>query len=123
MSLLLLIGGATAANSAPVLTTTDPLTAYKDIPVSMGASVVDDGLPTGTLTNLWTFVSGPGGVLFVDDTDPNTNATFDTIGVYVVNLAASDGALSSDADVTVNVSDPPTTGTDRWGKWMEYIWH
>lgn len=123
MSLLLLWAGGIVSNTAPSLTVTDPIVATTSVPVSMGASVSDDGLPSGTLTSLWAFVSGPGIVTFVDATDPNTNATFDTAGTYVVNLAASDTALSTNQNVTVIVSDPPVGGNNRWTKWIAMLWH
>ena len=123
MSLLLLIGGATSANTAPIITVTSPQNAFTNVASGLGASVIDDGLPSGTLTHLWTFVSGPGGVTFTDATDPATNAVFDTVGVYVINLTSSDSVLSDSENVTVNVSDPPTSGGDHWIKWLNCIWH
>lgn len=123
MSLLLLFGGGTAANTAPSITYTSPIVATTGVPVSMGASVSDDGLPIGSLSSLWTFVSGPGGVTFTDATDPNTNATFDTAGTYVVNILADDTALTANQDVTVIVSDPPSGGGSGYLKWLEFLWH
>ncbi len=79
-------------------------------PVSVGASlaldgtVTDDGLPTNTLTIDWRTISGPGTATFNDDTDPDTTVTFDTAGQYVLALRATDGLLTGEAQVTVDVT-------------------
>jgi RHS repeat-associated protein len=65
--------------------------------------VTDDGLPIGgMLTSMWSKVSGPGPVAFADATRPNTTAAFLTAGTYVLRLTASDGALTSSADLVVS---------------------
>jgi len=77
--------------------------------------VTDDGLPAGsTVAAQWTKVSGPGTVMFEDDTRPDTTATFSGGGIYVLRLTASDGHLEASADVTVVMdggvpppNDPP----------------
>ena len=60
----------------------------------------------GSLTALWTLSSGPGGVVFVDDEDLTTDATFDTIGAYVLLLTITDGGTgwTAQRSVTYTVS-------------------
>jgi|GEM_PF-1593672 len=68
------------------------------------ATATDDGLPApASLTRTWSKVSGPGTVTFATPTALVTNATFSALGSYVLRFTASDGSLSSTADLTVNV--------------------
>ena len=68
------------------------------------ATATDDGLPTpAALTRIWSKVTGPGTVTFTAPSALVTDATFSALGAYVLRFTASDGALSSSADLTVNV--------------------
>src|SRR5207302_324899 len=71
----------------------------------------DDGLPVGsTLTTTWSMVSGPGTVTFGNINALSTDASFSAAGNYVLRLTASDGALSTSADVSIIVNPaPPVT--------------
>jgi RHS repeat-associated protein len=71
----------------------------------LNGSVTDnDGLPVGgTLTSLWSQVSGPGTATFASPNTPVTSVTFSEPGTYVLRLTASDSQLTSSSDVTVNV--------------------
>ncbi len=69
----------------------------------------DDGLPGGSaLTTSWSKVSGPGTVAFGTPTALSTTAGFSVAGTYVLRLSATDGALTSSADLVVTVT--PTGG-------------
>ena len=70
----------------------------------LSGTVTDDGLPNNTLTCLWTKVGGPGTVTFSLPTSLQTTATFSAPGSYLLQLAASDGALTSVSQVTVVVN-------------------
>src|SRR5579864_5405775 len=73
--------------------------------VALNGTVSDDGLPAGgTLTSLWTKVSGPGTVTFVNPTAPVTTASFSQPGAYVLRLSATDSELTSTSDVTITIS-------------------
>lgn len=73
--------------------------------VTLGGSAVDDGNPAGsTLAVSWSKLSGPGEVRFANSSAAATAATFGAAGTYVLRLTASDSALSSSDDVTVNVA-------------------
>lgn len=115
--MLLLLAGANATNTAPVVDAgPTPLNGTTNTPVFLAGSVTDDGLPTGFLSALWTKISGPGITTFDDATDPTTNVTCDTAGTYVLQLEGNDGALTATDTMTLVVSDPPTGGggTNRW---------
>ncbi len=72
--------------------------------VSLNGSVIDDGLPAGTLTIAWSKVSGPGTVTFEPANAAVTTARFSASGTYVLRLTASDGALSASAEVSITVN-------------------
>lgn len=86
---------------------------YIDYPNSQtlnDASVSDDGLPNGTLSILWTKVSGPGTVTFSDPTVVNPTVSFSDVGDYVLRLTADDGQLSTSDDMEAHITnnDPPS---------------
>jgi RHS repeat-associated protein len=75
--------------------------------VFLNGSVVDDGLPIGgTLTSLWTQLSGPAPVSFGTPNQPQTQVTFSQAGTYVLQLTGNDSQLSTSATVTVVVYPP-----------------
>ena len=80
-------------------------------PVRVTGSACDDGLPTGApLALAWSRLQGPGEVTFADPAQEATDVTFSSPGTYVLRLAASDGELASEADVTLTVlaaNQPP----------------
>ncbi|WP_422349955.1 PKD domain-containing protein [Flagellimonas sp.] len=58
----------------------------------------------------WTQISGPGGYVIDDSTNPTAQLTFSFSGQYVFEWTATNGSCSSDTDqVTLNVGIPPTT--------------
>src|SRR5215212_915985 len=74
----------------------------------LNGSATDDGLPRGsTLETFWSFVSGPGPVVFPDATLLNAVAIFTTPGTYVLRLTASDGKLSASDELTIVVKPKP----------------
>lgn len=74
-------------------------------PAQLNGSASDDGLPSGNLTTLWSKVSGPGDVNFLNPTFTVSGAQFSATGTYVLRLTASDGVLSGSDDVTITVID------------------
>ena len=67
-------------------------------------SVRDEGLPkNGVATARWRTVSGPGSVSFEDATSVRTLASFDTAGMYELELFGSDSLLDDRVLVTVVV--------------------
>lgn len=61
----------------------------------------DDGLPSGTLTFLWSQVSGPGSATFDFPTRSAATVTLPVCGVYVFKLTVSDGTLASTDQTTI----------------------
>jgi hypothetical protein len=76
---------------------------------TLNGTVTDDGLPAspGTVTRTWSKVSGPGTVTFGNASAASTNAQFSVAGTYVLRLTASDGALGSFDELTIQVAPPP----------------
>lgn len=101
-----------AVNTAPDVTIYAPGVVTVGVPVSLSASVTDDGLPDNTLNSTWSKVSGPGSVVFSDEFSVSGVATFSAAGSYVLELAASDGDQSSTATLELSVTDglTPVTG-------------
>ncbi|MFN7916658.1 MAG: Ig-like domain-containing protein [Vicinamibacterales bacterium] len=92
-------------NQPPVVTAGANQTITLPAGATLNGSVQDDGYPQGgTLTSLWSQVGGPGTAVFASPSSGSTTVTFDTDGVYILRLTASDGALSAFADTTVTVN-------------------
>ena len=66
---------------------------------------------SGPFTCTWSQVSGPGTATFADPSVAVTTATFSAPGIYVLQLAVTDGLVTGTGTVTINV-DPPGTVTD-----------
>ena len=57
---------------------------------TLNGTATDDGLPRGSvLETFWSFVSGPGAVVFPDATTLTATAIFTAPGTYVLRLTAS----------------------------------
>ena len=73
---------------------------------TLNGSVKDDGLPESSQVEVeWSVVSKPQGatVTFENMYAASTNATFSLQGTYMLKLTASDGELSSSANVEIKV--------------------
>ncbi len=70
-----------------------------------GASDDGDPISPGTLTTVWSKISGPGTVNFANANALNTTASFGSIGIYVLRLTADDGVLQTNDEVTIEASD------------------
>jgi len=66
----------------------------------------DDGLPNppGTLTSLWSVISGPGNVTIANPSALGTTASFSVPGIYVLRLTTRDSELSSYDEINLTVS-------------------
>ena len=100
-------------NLAPIVNAGTAATITLPAGASLSGSVSDDGLPTGaTVTSVWTKSSGPGVVTFASASSPETAATFDQAGTYVLRLTANDTLLTAFSEVTITVNPavvtPPT---------------
>ncbi|MDD4690053.1 MAG: DNRLRE domain-containing protein, partial [Eubacteriales bacterium] len=100
------IGTPTDTNRAPMVSAGDDLTIYLPVTsVNLNGSVSDDGKPGEELIVQWSKVSGPGNVSFADPAKPITQCVFDSAGVYILNLTASDGELSKTDSVSITVAN------------------
>lgn len=88
--------------------------------VNAGADQVvtlpNNGLLVGSVTGgagmvavAWSKVSGPGPVIFSNASAAVTSATFQTNGIYVLRLTATDSLTTLTDDVQVTVNPDPTT--------------
>ncbi len=96
---------AAQTNAAPTVSLMANAIAFVSQPLALRPSVSDaDNLPSGTLTYAWSQVSGPGSVSFAPSaTTRDADATFAVGGTYVLRLSASDGQLSTTADIAISV--------------------
>lgn len=101
---------ATPDNVAPVANAGSDMNATVGNMVSLTGSVSDDGLPNppATTSAAWSTISGPGTASFANSTNPTSGVSFDTSGVYILRLTASDGELQHSDDVAVTVVDQPS---------------
>lgn len=98
------------ANRAPTVSAGPAQSITLPANVSLAGSATDDGLPNppAALTTAWTQLSGPpGGTTFLNAAAPASLASFSAPGVYVLQLSAFDGALTSVATVEITVLDGP----------------
>lgn len=79
--------------------------------ISFDPTVSDDGRPGGALTYSWRVVRGTG-VTIGSPATRGTTVTFPRTGRYVLELAVSDGAITSADQVTVTVGD--LGDADEW---------
>src|SRR5215217_2057242 len=80
-------------------------------PAFLKGTITDDGMPHGsTVTSTWSFVSGPGPVVFGNANAPVTTASFTNPGLYTLRLTATDTefTVSDEMQVTVLLNQPPT---------------
>jgi len=96
------------SNAAPVVDAgEDVVLTLPQTSVTLDGNVTDDGLPeSGTLSVTWEHVGGTGAgtVTFADPNAIDTTATFSAdAGSYVLRLTATDGALTSTDEMTVQL--------------------
>ncbi|MBK7425688.1 MAG: hypothetical protein IPI60_00930 [Saprospiraceae bacterium] len=74
-------------------------------------------IPTSTLlaadpvlvgTGMWTIISGPGGAIFTDDSDPSTTINNLQLGSYVLRWTTTNGICSTFDEMSIIVSQQPT---------------
>lgn len=108
-------------NEVPVVSAgiDQTIQASTTLTTTLAGIATDDGLPTfSTMTVTWSKVSGPGTVTFANANSTSTTASFSDSGTYVLQLSASDTALSDTDTVTiyVNAGESPviTAGSPSW---------
>jgi len=105
-------------NQAPMVNAgADQLITLPTNSVNLSGTATDDGLPTPpTLTVTWSAINNPPApVIFSAPNALNTTATFSAGGVYTLQLAASDGELTTTDTLTVIVNQAPVVnaGADQ----------
>jgi hypothetical protein len=96
---------AQGASQGPDVDPGGPYSVAGGTQLTLSATVTDDGAPEdpGALTLSWSQVSGSGTASFVDETVEDAVVNFDAAGTYTLRLAASDGMVTTFADVEVTV--------------------
>lgn len=93
-------------NQPPVITLAfSDSTIYDLGTILLSATVEDDGLPQPpSLSYLWEVSGGSAADVVIESADQvSTNVTFNALGDYMLTLSVSDGAVSSEATVSVSV--------------------
>jgi PKD repeat protein len=98
---------SSGTNVAPTVNPGLAQTVVFGSPFTLTGTLSDDGLPTGTLSILWSRVRGPGTLTFSQPTKAITGVTPSVPGTYLVKLEASDSVLRSAKNGIVTVN--PTT--------------
>ena len=96
----------TDGNAPPAVSAGPDLAIDITLSANLDGSVSDEGLPNppGAVGVAWSQLSGPGSVAFADANAVDTPAAFPSVGTYVLRLAASDGELSGEDTVAVQVT-------------------
>ncbi|HEY3003520.1 MAG TPA: right-handed parallel beta-helix repeat-containing protein [Kribbellaceae bacterium] len=102
--------GGPPPNQAPVVNAGPDATIMLPSSASLDGTVTDDGQP-GPVTTAWSQVSGPGTTTFGNPAAVDTTASFSAAGTYVLQLSASDGALSAGDTVQITVQAAPAPGS------------
>jgi hypothetical protein len=78
-----------------------------DQELSLAGTVEDDGLPRDSkVTVSWKKSSGPGTATFSDSNQPVTRVRFSEVGVYELELSATDMELTNSVKIKVTVIPP-----------------
>jgi hypothetical protein len=93
---------AAPANIGPVISSAGAAPGIAGQPFALTATVSDDGNP-GPLTLGWSTLSGPGSVAFGNPSAASTTAICSTGGLFTLRLTASDGAITTMANLTADV--------------------
>jgi hypothetical protein len=111
------LAGAAPSNMGPkIVLNQTTVSGTAGQPVGLGAVVTDDGLP-GALTLQWQKASGPGSVVFSDPVSGTTDATPSAAGSYGLRLLASDGSITTFADVAATFE--PSSGGAGIASWRQ----
>ncbi len=94
-------------NQPPTVYPGLPVTVVLGSPLTLNASVTDDGYPAGGMLSVaWSLATGPGEVSFDDANLVRPTVTFSTPGLHVLRMTATDSELTAANQVTVNVLAP-----------------
>jgi len=107
-----LLAAMPLTNRAPVVNAGTNQAIIWPAAASLSGTVSDDGNPNppGLVAVSWSQLSGPGVVAFGNANALATSATFSLPGVYLLQLAASDGQVQTVSTVTINAAQPVLAG-------------
>ena len=105
--------GPSASNAAPVVNAGADQHLASPGSATLTGTATDDGnpVPPGTLTTTWSLASGPAAVTIGAPNALSSSVSFPVAGVYTMRLAAFDGEVTTNDDVTVTVDPPAGAGT------------
>ena len=100
-------------------TIASPLTYKTGEAIPLNGQVLDYGTP-GSVTALWTTVSGPGGAeaIFASPSSPTTTVQFPAFGQYTLRLTAADDLATVIDEITVDVVRPTCADVKAAGKML-----
>ncbi len=100
---------ASTTNYAPIVAIASVADTSVNSPANLDGTVSDDGLPNppASLSAQWSKVSGPGNVIFGNQTSTDTSATADSPGTYLLRLAVNDGEVTGYSDVVFHATAAP----------------
>lgn len=113
----------TPTNTAPVVDAGLDVTIELPMAAALHGTASDDGVPSASLTILWSLRSGPGTASFNNAAALDTRAWFSSVGTYELQLSANDGALTTTDAIVVTVKPAvfpaaDTNETDPDRGWM-----
>lgn len=119
-----ILAAAPPNNIAPRVSAGTDQTVVWPATATLSGEVSDDGfpMPPGTVTTSWSQYSGPGNITFGDANALSTTATFSAPGLYVLQLAASDGQAVSVGSVSVNAIVRPAIVFERVPGGLRLSW-
>ena len=83
-------------NTAPAVSAGVDMVIIATSEIQLNGQVSDDGLPLGRRLSLtWSVLDGPGAVTFADAASAQTTAGFTVPGIYLLELQAYDGQLTT----------------------------
>lgn len=105
---ILELSQATPSNLGPVVTLGSPnIAGNAGQPFNLSATVTDDNLPS-PLTLAWLKTSGPGSLVFGSPASASTTGTANLGGNYFIRFLATDGDITTWADVAAVISGGQT---------------
>ena len=102
-----IISSGDAVNQPPAVDAGPDQAIVLPLAASLDGTVVDDGLPAGSLSTTWSQTSGPGTTTFANASAVDTTATFSVDGVYVLRLTADDTLETAFDEVIITVGPAP----------------
>jgi len=109
------------ANIAPNVSAGSDGNASSGVPVNLNGSVSDSDQGPGSLSSVWSQVSGPGVASFDDTSAPTTDVTFSDDGNYTLQLTATDGSVSVQDQVTFTVTTSALMDDAYDQDWRDFV--